>query len=88
MLILIDFYSAFIAFGGRVWRACCSRWRLWAFKFGSTKTGFHGVWFEKEVTMKGFLVGKTFPISPLYGDSLVSGKPDNRLFPLVTRISL
>ena len=23
----------------------------------------------------------------LYGDSLVSGKPDNRLFPLVTRIS-
>ena len=44
ILIFIVIQSAFIAFGGLVWRGCCSKWSLSAFKLGSAKTSFHGGW--------------------------------------------
>ena len=35
--ILIAFYSAFIAFSGRVWRGCCWKRGLWEFRLRSEK---------------------------------------------------
>ena len=67
--ILIVFYSAFIAFGRRVRRGCCRKWRLREFKLRSAKTSFHGPFcganewqrFEKDAPMKPFPVAKRFP---------------------------
>ena len=76
ILILIVFYSAFIAFGGQVLRVmllemealgaahCCPQKRASMERFVVAMGGNGWQRFKKD-PMKSFLVGKTFPIAPI-----------------------